>query len=335
MESKTSVPVTMNDLGLNIEQALKRNPEFEQQAIEVSRDIHRRVLSGGEATRAVADLLHGVWLGHPLHPLLITMPIGAWALATIFDGLSMVQDSPYAERTADNLIAIGLVAAAPTALAGLADYSTIKREAAAEGALHGLMNSGAMGLYLLSLAARRRGQRQRGRLLALSAMGLVGASGWIGGELVYRHKVGVNHAEAPSHSEGWISVLSAQELAADESRRVMIDGNPVMIHRTAHQVYALGATCSHAGGPLEQGTIEGECVTCPWHQSVFNMRDGRVVHGPATQAQPRYETRWKGNMIEVRRLPYNQEPAQVASGDGSAAREQGIYNFERELGGSQ
>jgi nitrite reductase/ring-hydroxylating ferredoxin subunit/uncharacterized membrane protein len=339
MEPKSSLPVTSNELSTSIEHALKSSPGFEQRAIEVSRGIHSSVLSGGSATRAVADLLHGTWLGHPLHPVLITIPIGAWSLATIFDGLSLVQNSREAARTADRLIAIGIAAAVPTALAGLADYSTIKQEAAAEGALHGMMNGGGLGLYMLSLAARRSGRRNTGLLLSLSALGLVSASGWIGGELVYRHKVGVNHAGSPSHSEDWIPVLGHDEIADGESRRVLINDDPVMVHRTAHAVYALGATCSHAGGPLEEGTVEGECVTCPWHQSVFDLRDGSVVHGPATNAQPRYEARWRRGRIEVRRLAFNQAPAesqdqtQVASGDGSAAREEGIYNSERELGG--
>ena len=79
-----------------------------------------------------------------------------------------------------------------------------------------------------------------------------------------------------------------------------VAGAPVLVYRYRGQVFAMGAVCGHEGGPLEEGSFEGYCVTCPWHQSVYDLRDGSVVHGPTTYAEPIYETRTLGGRIEVR-----------------------------------
>jgi nitrite reductase/ring-hydroxylating ferredoxin subunit len=65
-------------------------------------------------------------------------------------------------------------------------------------------------------------------------------------------------------------------------------------------VYALDSTCSHMGGPLEEGTISDGCVTCPWHGSTFRFADGSIVRGPASTPEPRYQTRIQDGRIEVR-----------------------------------
>ncbi|MDX3772479.1 MULTISPECIES: Rieske (2Fe-2S) protein, partial [unclassified Streptomyces] len=61
-------------------------------------------------------------------------------------------------------------------------------------------------------------------------------------------------------------------------------------------------SCSHMGGPLSQGAIEDGCVRCPWHGSVFRLQDGWNVRGPATAAQPVFETRITGGHVEARLL---------------------------------
>lgn len=309
-------------LGMNVERLIKSVPGLEDAARSVAGALHSAILSGGNTTRAAADVLHGTWIGHPLHPLLVTLPIGAWSFAALYDAAAVLSGSDGAARTADTLIALGAAAAVPTAMAGMADYSAIKQDAAAEGLVHGALNSAALGLYLLSLGARLAGRRGAGVLLSTLALGAVGVSGWLGAELIYRHRVGVNHSEAPEHAGGWIAVLREDELAVGESRRVLVGQDPVMVHRGAEAFYAVGAVCSHAGGPLDEGRVEGSCVECPWHQSVFDMRDGRVVHGPATQPQQRYETRITGGLVQVR-LP--------AGAKAPFDAEQ--KSFEREVGG--
>jgi len=285
-----------------VEQAIKNIPGLEQAGAQLAGSIHNAVLAGGNLTRALADALHGTWFGHPLHPALTDIPIGAWALAAMFDASAGMGGGQAAEQTADSLIAIGVAAAVPTALAGIADYSAIDQEAVAVGAAHGILNSAGLGLYLLSLWSRKRGLRGRGVLLSTLGLAIVGASAGLGGDLIYRLKVGVNHSPTLAPPEQWTAVLPLSELAAYEARRVEIDGTPVLVYNDGNSVYAIGAVCSHAGGPLEEGTFDGNCVECPWHQSVFDLRNGRVVHGPATTGQPNYAARIRNGQIEIRGL---------------------------------
>jgi nitrite reductase/ring-hydroxylating ferredoxin subunit/uncharacterized membrane protein len=289
-----------------IERTIKRIPGLEQAGAQLANGIHSAVLRGGSLTRTLADTLHGTWFGHPLHPALTDIPLGAWALAAGFDAYAGLGGGPYAERTADRLITIGVVAALPTALAGIADYSAIDQSAVAVGAAHALLNSAGLGLYLLSIWARAQDRRGLGVLLSTTALGLVGASAGLGGDMIYRRSVGVNHAPPATAPADWTAVLPLTELAEYEARRVEIDGTPVLVYRDVDAVYAIGAVCSHAGGPLEQGTFDGTCVECPWHQSVFDMRNGHVVHGPATIGQPSYQARIRDGRIEIR---HNSEQA--------------------------
>jgi nitrite reductase/ring-hydroxylating ferredoxin subunit len=207
----------------------------------------------------------------------------------------------------------------PTALAGLADYSAIDQDAVAVGSAHALLNSTGLGLYLLSMWARARDRRGLGVLLSTTALGIVGASAGLGGDLVYRRRVGVNHAPLATTPADWMAVLPLAEIAEYEARRVEIDGTPVLVYRDVEAVYAIGAMCSHAGGPLEQGTFDGACVECPWHQSVFDMRDGRVVHGPATLDQPSYQARIRDGKVEIRLNP-EQAPNLAPAGSEDSAQ---------------
>ena len=95
-------------------------------------------------------------------------------------------------------------------------------------------------------------------------------------------------------------MLDAAELRGDELRQVEVDGVPVLLARTrAGEVCALASTCTHLGGPLAEGSREGDTVTCPWHGSRFDLRTGAVVEGPAVFVQPRLEARVRDDRIEV------------------------------------
>jgi nitrite reductase/ring-hydroxylating ferredoxin subunit/uncharacterized membrane protein len=306
-------------LGVNVERLIKAIPGFDQAAVAVSRAIHEGVLRGGDTTRSLADLLHGVWLGHSLHAVLVEIPVGSWSAAALFDLIALASGSDKAEWAADALITLGVASAVPAAMAGMADYSAIKQDSAASAGAHALLNSTALGLFLLSLAARRGGRRGAGVLLSLGALTVAGSSAWLGGDMVYRQRVGVNHSLEPTHAGGWSAVLGEDELGVGESRRVRLGEDPVLVYRSAEGVFAIGAVCSHAGGPLEQGQFYNGCVECPWHQSVFDLRDGRVVHGPATTPQPAYETRVTNGIVELRRAGEAAEGQQQAA-PGERAR---------------
>jgi nitrite reductase/ring-hydroxylating ferredoxin subunit/uncharacterized membrane protein len=285
--------------------------EIEQQALDaaegvgkagtrVSLAIHHAVLAGGEPTRYIADFLHGTWLGHPLHPVLTDITIGAWSMGTVMDVIGGVNDSDYSRKAADQLMTIGTLSAVPTALSGLADFSTFPDWSANTATWHAALNTVNFGLYLWSVTERKRGNRARGVLLSSLALGLTCVSAWLGGKLVYRAKVGVDHSDRFEQPKTWKPVLDAIDLPPRQPKRVDFEGKGILLYRNAGQIHAIGSVCSHAGGPLEDGKFHGSCVQCPWHDSVFDMRDGHIVHGPATSNQPAFETRVKNGQIEIR-----------------------------------
>lgn len=283
-----------------VERAIGRIPKVGDVGLKVSHWLHRQVLRGGEPARKAADMLHGTWLGHPLHPMLTDVAIGGWTFGVAFDVGAQLTGSPGADWAADRLVEMGTIAALPTALSGLADFSTIPKPSARTATLHGIANVIGVGLNAASVIARRTGHRRRGRILSMMAFGMTTFSGLLGGMLVYGEKVGVNHAEPAEGAEDWIAVMEEDALAMDSPQRVEVDGVGVMLYRDDEGIYAIGAVCSHAGGPLEDGEVSGGCVTCPWHDSVFDLRDGSVVHGPATCPQPIYLTRIRHGKIEMR-----------------------------------
>lgn len=143
---------------------------------------------------AVREGLRGQWLGHPAHPLLTDLPIGFWTSAMVVD----LVGGKAGRRTADRLVAAGILAAAPTAYSGLAEMTSLRGDAARRvAAVHAAGNVVGTLLFALSWVHRKRGRRLRGFLLsALGATALSG-SGHLGGHLAYRRGAGVD-ATAPS-----------------------------------------------------------------------------------------------------------------------------------------
>jgi nitrite reductase/ring-hydroxylating ferredoxin subunit/uncharacterized membrane protein len=242
----------------------------------------------------VKDALSGTWLGHPLHPLLTDIPIGSFTSATVLD----VVGGRRARGAADSLVALGLVSAVPTALAGTADWSDTYGHDQRVGVVHAASNALGLAFYASSLRARRRGARARGTVLALLGMTSMTVGGYLGGYLAYSRGVGVNNAFTEEPPDEWTAV-DDRGRAGDAT---------VFVHRSSVEgvVRAIGGRCSHAGGPLAEGAVDdARCtVTCPWHGSVFRMDDGAVVHGPATVPQVVYDARDAGgSAVEVRRRP--------------------------------
>lgn len=282
----------------------ERLPGLQGPAQSVSSGLHRGVLAGGEPARRAADLLHGTWLGHPLHPVLTDVAIGAWLMGGLFDAAGMWSRSfivrQVARRVADGLIAIGTASAVPTVLAGLTDYSTISSRAVSTGALHGLLNITGTVLNLLSLKKRRDGRRETGVFLSALSLGVITVSAWLGGELVYRYRIGVNKQEPISKPKEWTAAIDEKDLPEGQPRRVEVQGHPILLYRRQGRIHAIGAVCTHEAGPLEQGKFYDHYVECPLHQSVFDLRDGSVKHGPTTYAEPCFETRTRDGKVEIR-----------------------------------
>lgn len=246
--------------------------------------------------RLVRNLLSGTYTGHPVHPPLTDVPIGAWSMSTLLDTVG----GPGAERSADLLVTAGVLAAVPTAASGLNDWSDTYGPETRVGLVHAALNTTALSLYVASLVDRIRGNRARAKALGVAGLGLVLTAGYLGGHMTFVRGVNVNRTAWQEPTKEWTPVLGDAELLDGEHREVQVGGVPVLLYRSAGQVWALANTCTHMGGPLDQGSIDDGCVTCPWHGSIFRFADGGVVRGPARTPQPRYDTRVSGGRIEIR-----------------------------------
>jgi nitrite reductase/ring-hydroxylating ferredoxin subunit len=246
--------------------------------------------------RRVRNLLSGTKLGHPVHPLLTDLPIGAWSMSTLLDTVGGTS----AEPAADLLISAGILSALPTAMTGLNDWSDTIGAETRVGAVHASANVAALGLYTASLIARRNGRRGRGKALGRAGLGVLMVGGYLGGHLSYARAVNVNHTTFEHRPQEWTPVLADAELSEGEHRRVTAGEAAVLLVRSNGELYALANTCSHAGGPLDEGELIDGCIVCPWHASTFRLTDGTIVRGPASTPQPTYQTRVHDGKIEVR-----------------------------------
>ncbi len=253
----------------------------------------------GRATRrdVVKNALSGGWLGHQLHPVLTDLPIGAWVMASALDCTTGRSGAKAARR----LVALGVLAALPTAASGASDWSNTYGPGQRVGFVHAASNLAATVLQASSWAARRRGRRLTGMVLSGAGLGITVCSAYLGGHLSFVLGVGVNNTAFQPAVTDWTDVAAASALSPDKPIRVIAGDVPVVLVRHNGTVYALSATCVHASGPLDQGTLvhDGD-LRCPWHNSTFRLADGEVVRGPAAIPQPRWDVKADGGRIYVR-----------------------------------
>ncbi len=249
----------------------------------------------------VKNFLHGTWIGHPLHVILTDIPIGAWTVTIVMDALDSMNQRREYKTAADAALGIGLVGAAGAAVAGLADWQDIDPPARRVGLMHGLLNVASVILFGGSYFARRNGKRTKGRGLASIGFATSMLAAWLGGDLVYGQKIGTDHSDWSKLPEQFTPVMAESNVAEGKPVRADYQGTPILLVRRGAKVYALAETCSHLGGPLSEGKLEGDVIQCPWHGSRFSIRDGHVVDGPAVHPAPCLETRVVGGQIEVRR----------------------------------
>lgn len=265
--------------------------------LEQATSLDPAVSAGQRAARLIRpgrirDALHGVWLGHPLHPVLAQAAAGAWLSASVLDL------SPGQEAASGLLTFAGLSAAVPAALAGAADWSEQHEQQMRVGVIHALGNALAIGLYSASLTVRGRRRRQ-----VLRLCGLVSASGagLLGGHLAFRLAGGANHAEGVPHlvPPGWHYLMKSADLPEGTPVRQVVGEIPVVAVRARGAVRVLADRCSHMSGPLSEGDLNDGCLACPWHGSVFRLADGSVARGPATAPQPAFQVREVGGALQI------------------------------------
>jgi nitrite reductase/ring-hydroxylating ferredoxin subunit/uncharacterized membrane protein len=264
----------------------------------VSKPIRKRVRSLlGDG--AVRNALHGVWLGHPVHPTLVQVAVGVFSSASVLD---LARGH---ERSARLLIATGLASSGPAIVTGWADWSELHTQQQRVGLVHAGSNLSGLTLYSLSLAARLRGDEARGRALGWAGLTMLGFGGFLGSHLSFRQASGANHVEEVPHlvPAGWHDLCAVDDLGPEGTpERRMLGDVPLLVVRRGARVDVLSDRCSHLSGPLHEGKLVdgGTCVRCPWHGSEFRLDDGSVRRGPATAPAHTFDVKVEDGRLQVR-----------------------------------
>ncbi|KWV33757.1 Rieske 2Fe-2S domain-containing protein [Micromonospora rifamycinica] len=269
-------------------------------ALDRAGDRLQRAVQATLRPQRVRDLLHGVFLGHPLHPAMVQVPVGAWISAAVVDLL------PGQRRAATTLVALGTVSAVPAAVAGLNDWAELSRDQRRVGLVHAAANTVGLTLYAGSLAARLTGRHGVGRALAYLGLGAASAGAYLGGHLAYKQGAQVSQSVSELHrmSDGWQPVA---ELAGLPQRKLVtreVDDVSVILYRHGDEVTVMLERCPHQSGPLGEGEVQEidghACVVCPWHGSAFRLNGGEVVHGPSATDQQILPTRIVDGTLQTR-----------------------------------
>ncbi|WP_345711424.1 Rieske (2Fe-2S) protein [Kineococcus glutinatus] len=264
--------------------------------------VHRAVPSP-----ALRDVLHGVPLGHPAHPVMAMVPIGTWLSSAVLDVVDSVAPSPARTSVSVLLAGIGAVAVAPTATAGLVDWADLHSDQQRIGLVHAATNEVALVLVGVGLVQHARGRQASGRRWRLAGVLTSSLGAVIGGHLATRWAVGANHVEDVPHRapQDWQPMMPLVELVAGAPVRGRCgDVDVVLVRRRDGEVTVLADRCAHLGGPLHQGPVETvrgrECIVCPWHGSAFELESGSVVRGPSVAHQARFDVRVVDGVVQAR-----------------------------------
>ena len=259
----------------------------------------------GKVGQEIKDALHGTWLGHPLHPALVAIPVGAWTAAMALDAMQSMSGNDALGDAADAAIGIGLVGAVGSAITGATDWSESDGRGKTIGLMHGLLNVAATALYTTAfILRRRRKQRQTGVALSMLGFAVANSAAWLGGHLVFGEQLGVDHTATPDaeNLEDFTATRKEEaDLAEDTPTRVTVKGVKVLLVKRKGRIFGLSETCPHLGGPLSEGKLVGDAIECPWHGSQLNLEDGSVERGPTTFPARCYDVRVREGRVEVRR----------------------------------
>jgi len=235
--------------------------------------------------------------GHPIHPAIIPFPFAFLTGAFLFDVVGVVTGRASLWETGNHLAIAGIGAAILAAVPGLIDYlytvpprSTGKQRATR----HMIVNLAAVGLMIIAWVARRGmvdGPNTLVLALELGALVLLTAGGWMGGVLVSRNQISVDHryAGAGKWKEATIAVpvnaplvvARDDELKVDQMKLLRVRDQRIVLARGEKGYVAFDDRCPHRGGSLAGGSMMCGIVQCPWHGSQFDVTSGAMKAGPA------------------------------------------------------
>ena len=257
----------------------------------------------GRPGKLLQDFLNGSWLGHSLHAVLVDVVIGAATAALLLDLLRVFLDVDGLEVAATWVIGLAALAALGSIVTGLTDYKDTAPDSSERDitGLHGLINIVATGFFVVSLIQRLGDGHDGAFWVLLIGYLIVSVGGYIGGHVVFKYGYMVNHNafSRPKRAKEFTAVAALADVPEATPTKVAYGATGVLLVRRGDVVHALVERCSHAGGPLSEGELRGDTITCPWHASTFRLGDGGVVHGPAGTRQPAYRARVTGDQVEI------------------------------------
>jgi uncharacterized membrane protein/nitrite reductase/ring-hydroxylating ferredoxin subunit len=256
-----------------------------------------------------------ILLGHPAHPMLIPFPLAFLTGAFVFDAAAWLFDDPRFWTTGGYLVAVGIASALLAALPGFVDYlyTVPPRSSGRERATkHMLTNLTAVALFVIAWTIRSElADDFTVGVLALEAVAVLalGAGGYLGGTLVTRNLIGVDHryaeagkwrdesiAGAPGEA---VTVADRDDLKVNQMKLLRVGNRRIVLARTEKGYAAFDDRCTHRGGSLAGGVMICGTVQCLWHGSQFDVGTGKVKAGPAKQPVSLYEIREEGETIKL------------------------------------
>ena len=263
--------------------------------------------------------------------MLIPFPFAYLFGSAVLDAWARATGRPTLFRTARHLNTMGLATALAAAVPGLIDYTFAvppKSSGRTRATNHMMANLAALALFAAARTGRDRTDRAAPPwwtvATELIGAGVLTAGGWMGGTLVTRNQISVDHryAEAgkwrvesqlPEHADadGWVDAASVDELKIDQMKLLRIGSRRIVLARTERGYVAFDDRCSHKGGPLSDGVLACGTVQCPWHGSQFDADSGAAKRGPATMSIATYDVDERDGRVRIS-LP---TPALKTAGD--------------------
>jgi nitrite reductase/ring-hydroxylating ferredoxin subunit/uncharacterized membrane protein len=253
--------------------------------------------------------------GHPIHPALIPFPLAFLAGSALFDLGGTLLDRPALWTVGGWLALAGVATALLAAIPGFIDYlkTVPPRSSAKERATkHMIIMLSVVAVFAAACVMRGAPGNQPHIIVVgmkLAGMVLLGVGGWMGGTLVSRNQISVDHryAEAGRWNEATfdaqpgkpVIIASKDELELNQMKLVHVGGKRVVLARTEKGLVAFDDRCTHKGGSLAGGVMMCGTVQCPWHGSQFSVTTGAVTCGPATAAVKSYRIELKGDDVAL------------------------------------
>lgn len=251
--------------------------------------------------------------GHPVHAMLVPFPVAFFTATPVFDVLGWWKHDFVLEQTAVYCEMAGVLTALAAAVAGVIDYfATVPPNSSARtrATWHGLLNVTSVLVFGMALLLRKKEELQIEYVVMLELAGAVMTTiaGWMGGTLLVRNQIGVDHryADAGKWSEQYINTSGArielkdtEKLKLNQMRLLVVNGKRYVIGRTEQGLVAFDDFCTHRGGSLADGALICGTVQCPWHGSQFDVATGQLKAGPAKENIRTYPVTLINNSVFV------------------------------------